>query len=370
MTSPMSLTRRRFLTTAASVALPLAVPRWIGSAVAAPLPAVKEEDVVISFALTGPVADEGWNAKHDQGVKAIKAAFPKAKTLVVESVPFSADASRTFRQFVQAGSQMVFSTSNYGDFLTSVVERSPETAFLQADGRLVADNLGWYYVKHWYPTYVLGVAAGLLSKSGKLGFVASFPVPVVFGATNAFLLGARSVNPAATLQVIAVNSWFDPQGANQAASALIDSGCDFLFGMMNEPAYLQVCEQRGVRAAMWNADMRRFGENAYVSAIVPDWTAYYVDQVRQRIEGRWQPGQTLLDMGKGVDRDAWGKAVPADVAAQADAVREKILGGWNPFAGEIKDSSGAVRVKSGEALDDLALYNWDWAVEGVSGLSA
>lgn len=367
----LNLTRRRLLTASAAATLPLILPRWTGQAHAAPLPAVKEEEAVISFALTGPVADEGWNAKHDQGVKAIKAAFPKVKTLVVESVPFSADASRTFRQFVQEGSQMVFSTSNYGDFLSSVVERAPEVAFLQADGRNVADNLGWYYVKHWYPTYVVGVAAGLLSKSGKLGYVASFPVPVVYSSTNAFLLGARSVNPAATLQVIAINSWFDPQGANQAASALIDSGSDFLFGIMNEPAYLQVCEQRSIRAAMWNSDMRRFGENSYVSSIVADWNAFYVDQVRQRLEGRWSGGsQSLLDMGAGIDRDAWGKAVPPEVATQADAVREKILGGWNPFSGEIKDSTGAVRVKAGETMDDIALYNWDWSVEGVSGLSA
>lgn len=347
--------------------LPL-MPKWAG---AAPLPAIKEEDALISFALTGPVADEGWNAKHDEGIKAIKAAFPKLETLVVESVPFSADASRTFRRFIQNGSQMVFSTSNYGDFLSSVVERTPDVAFLQADGRTTADNLGWYYVKHWYPTYVLGVAAGLLSKTGKLGYVASFPVPIVFSSTNAFLLGARSVNPDTTLQVISINSWFDPQGASQAASALIDSGCDFLFGIMNEPAYLQVCEQRGVRAAMWNSDMRRFGENAYVSSIVPDWKAFYVEQVRQRLEGRWGGGgQTLLDMGAGIDRDAWGQAVPADVAAKADEAREKILGGWSPFTGEMKDGSGNVKLKAGETLDDAALYNWDWSIEGVSGLSS
>ncbi|WP_245729558.1 BMP family ABC transporter substrate-binding protein [Salinihabitans flavidus] len=345
-------------------------PGLIRPAFAAPLAPVKEEDAIISFALTGPVSDEGWNANHDDAVKAIEAAFPRLKTIVVENVPFSADAARTFRQFVQQGSQFVFSTSNYGDFLTSVVERAPDVAFLQADGRNTADNLGWYYVKHWYPSYVLGVAAGMMSETGKLGYIGSFPVPIIYCSSNAFLMGAQSVNPDATLQVININSWFDPQGASQAASALIDGGCDFLFGLMNEPAYLQVCEKRGVYGAMWNADMRRFGPKAYVSAVVPDWTGFYVDQVRQRLEGTWTGGgETLLDMGAGVDRDDWGEIVPAEVASAADEVRDKILGGWSPFTGEIRDQTGAVRIQEGETMSELALYNWDWSIKGVSGLA-
>lgn len=370
MTNWTNFSRRRFLAAAGTFAAVPMAPRWIGSTYASALPAIKEEEAIISFALTGPVSDEGWNAKQNAGVEAIKAAFPKLKTIVAESVPFSADASRTFRQFVQEGSQMVFSTSNYGDFLTSVVERAPDVAFMQADGRNLGPNLSWYYIKHWLPTYVLGVAAGMMSKSGKLGYIASFPVPIVYASTNAFLMGARSVNPAATLQVITVNSWFDPQGASQAASALIDNGADFLFGIMNEPAYLQVCEQRGVQAAMWNSDMRRFGKNAYVSSIVPDWNAFYVDQVRQRLAGTWTGGgQTLLGLGEGIDRDAWGETVPPETAAAADAVREKMLGGWSPFTGELKDATGAVRLKAGETLSDMDLYNWDWSIDGVTGLA-
>ena len=100
-----------------------------------------------------------------------------------------------------------------------VAKRSPKVAFFECDGRNPLDNLGTYYVAHWYPTYVTGVAAGLMSKSGKLGYVGSFPVPSVFSGTNSFLMGARSVNPNATIQVININSWFDPQAATQAGSA-------------------------------------------------------------------------------------------------------------------------------------------------------
>ena len=194
------------------------------------------------------------------------------------------------------------------------------------------DNLGWYYLAHWYPTYVIGVAAGHLSKTGKLGYVASFPVASVYRIDQRLPDGrALASTRTPTLQTIVINSWFDPQAATQAGTALIDNGCDFLFGIMDEAGYLQVAEKRGVWAAMWNTDIRRYGPKSYVSSVLIDFR-----QVLCR-SGRQAPRRHLdaerarcLPMGAGVDRDKWGEKVPADVAAAADAVRDKILGGWSP----------------------------------------
>ncbi|MGX9425694.1 MULTISPECIES: BMP family ABC transporter substrate-binding protein [Bradyrhizobium] len=364
------LSRRRFLNLGAAAGSSLLLPPGLirSAHAAAPLPAIAEKDAVIAFGHTGPVTDEGWTWSHDQGMKAVKAAFPQVKTVFVESIPYSADATRTYRQFVSENACMVFATSNYGDFLYDVAKRSPKVAFYECDGRNPLDNLSTYYVAHWYPTYVTGVAAGLMSKSGKLGYVASFPVPSVFSGTNAFLMGARSVNPNATMQVITINSWFDPQAATQAGTALLDNGCDLLFGIMDEAGYLQVAEKRGAKAVMWNTDIRRYGPKAYISSIVIDFKQYYVGEVKKRLEGTWTPSSTILPMGAGVDRDAWGESVPEDMRKQADAVREKILGGWSPFVGEIKDAKGNVKVASGKRMSETELYNWDWPIAGISGL--
>ena len=59
-----------------------------------------------------------------------------------------------------------------------------------------------------------------------------------------------------------------------------------------------------------------------------------------------------------------------DVAKAADEVRQKIIDGWSPFTGEIKDSTGKVRIEAGKTMTDLELYYWDWSIEGVSGLAA
>ena len=105
---------------------------------------------------------------------------------------------------------------------------------------------------------------------------------------------------------------------------------------MDETAYLQVVEQRGVPAVMWNTDVRRYGPKSYISSIVVDWSKYYVGQMQARLEGNWMPGQqTLLDMGENV---------PSPIRAQADAIRTKMLAGYTPFIGEIKDASDKVRI--------------------------
>lgn len=368
MTGFNRFSRRRFMTLGGAAGASLLLPPGLVRPAAAAMPAVAESDAVIAFGHVGPIADEGWTWSHHVGLQAVAEAFPQARILEVESIPYAADATRVFRQFVSEGAQIVFVTSNYGDFLYSVADRAPEVAFVDCNGYRPTDNVRWYYIAHWFPSYVIGVAAGMLSKSGQLGYVGSYPVSTIYTSTNAFLMGARSVNPDATLQAVMINSWFDPQAAHQAGTALADNGCDFLFGIMDEAAYLQIAEERGIWAAMWNTDIRRYGPNAYVSSIILDWREFYVDQVRQRLAGTWTGGGTILQFGAGVDRDVWGQNVPDDVQEKADAVRTEILNGYNPFVGPIKDSTGAVRIAEGEEMDEMAMYNWDWSVEGVSGV--
>jgi basic membrane lipoprotein Med (substrate-binding protein (PBP1-ABC) superfamily) len=366
-----NLSRRRFLelSGAAGVSLGLSQAGLIGTARAAdPLPAVAEEDAVIAFGYVGPTSDEGWTWTHEQGRQAVQEAFPKAKTIFVENIPYSADASRTFRQFVSEGANMVITNSNYGDFMYDIAKNAPETAFLHCDDRTMMDNMGVFYPSHWYPSYVTGVAAGMMTKTNKLGYIAAVPVPTTFTGSNAFLMGARSVKPDATLQVIVINSWFDPQASTQAARALLDNGADVLFGIMDEPGYLQVAEQRGAKAVMLNTDSRKYGPNAYVSSIMFDFRKFYVDQVRARLEGKWTPGQYLLPFGDGTDRDVWGETVPADAAKAGDEAREKILGGWKPFVGELKDNKGEVKIAAGQEMTETDLYNWNWSIDGISGL--
>ncbi len=330
-----------------------------------------EEKALIGFGYVGPVADEGWTWSHDQGRLFVEEQLgDKVKTVMVESMPYSDEMSRILEQFVADGAKMIVINSEYADFVSKVSDRHPEVAFLECNGAEQTDNKISYYINHWDPTYLIGMMAGLLSKTGKMGFVGSFAVPAVYTSVNTFTMGARSVNPNAICKVVLINSWFDPSKAKQAAEALVSDGCDFLFGIMDEAAYLQVAEKKGIWAAMWNTDIRRFGPNAYVSSIMLDWKQFYLDEAKKILDGTWKGNRIVhLPMGAGVDRDSWGKNVPEQLQWMVDEVRDHMLKGWTPFVGPIKDRDGKVKIPAGEKLTEIyMLYNWDWSVEGVSGM--
>src|SRR6266508_3070221 len=221
--------------------------------------------VRVGFGYIGPVTDNGWTTTHDIGRKAIdKQLGSKAKTSYVENVPISAEASQTFEQLASKN-DLVIANTEYANFLSDVAARHPDVAFLEADGHTYTENLYPYYVDHAGANYLLGVAGGALSKSGKLGYVGAFPTATAYNDMNPMLLGARTVNPSATVQAVMISSFFDPQKATQATNALIDGGADFIFSVMDEPSFLQVCEERGVWGAAWNLDIRKFGPYAYVN---------------------------------------------------------------------------------------------------------
>jgi basic membrane protein A and related proteins len=329
------------------------------------------EPVLIAFGHVGPVSDGGWTMTHDKGRVAAETALGgKIKTTMVESMPYSEETSRAIEQFIADGAKMVIMTSEWADFVTKVAEKHPEVKFLECDGHVKSDNESYYYVAHWDPTYLIGMAAGLMTKSNKLGYIGSFPVQSVYSSVNSFLMGARSVNPNATVQVVLIDSWFDPAKASQAANALIDGGADFVMDIMDETAALQVEEKRGVWGATWNTDQRRAAPTKYVSSVALNWDDFYTSEAKALLDGTWQGNRfVLLPLGQGVDRDAWGPNVPKDVQEKVDAVREKMLNeGYNPFKGPIKDSKGQVRVADGTTMTPDELYLWDWSVEGVSGL--
>ena len=68
------------------------------------------------------------------------------------------------------------------------------------------------------PAYLMGMLAGGLTKSNKIGVVGAMPVPEVNRLVNAFIAGAKAQNPDAVVMVSFINSWFDPAAAKEAAT--------------------------------------------------------------------------------------------------------------------------------------------------------
>ena len=335
----------------------------VGAAVAAPLK--------IAFVYVGPVADGGWSYQHNLGRLAVEKEFgAKVETTYVENVPETADAERVIRQLAAKGYDLIFTTSfGYMEPTLRVAKLFPHTRFEHATGYKVAPNVVTYQARFYEGAYLAGVLAGRTTKSNVLGFVASFPIAEVIRNVDAFTLGARSVNPAATTKVVWISSWYNPGKEREAAEALVAQGADVLYQNTDSPAIVQVAEARGLHAFGQDSDMLKYGPKAHMSANTVNWGVYYRYKINQVLAGTWKAEDTKWGMKEGmVEVSPVNPNVPADVAKLFNDKKADIVAGkFKVWSGPIKDQSGAVWIPAGKEMAEDEIWSLNKYVEGVIG---
>ncbi|WP_341702481.1 BMP family ABC transporter substrate-binding protein [Ferrovibrio sp.] len=353
--------RRRFLQGAAATTA-LVTASGIRAAQAA-------EPLKVGFVYVGPIGDYGWTHGHDLGRKAVEKKFgDKVKTTYVESVAEGPDAERVIRQLAQQGHGLIFTTSfGYMEQTLRVAKQFPKVMFEHATGYKTAPNMSAYNSRFYEGRAILGHIGGKLTKTGKIGYVASVPIPEVVMGINATAIAARRVRPDAEVRVVWVNSWFDPAKESDAAKALIDQGVDIMTQHTDSPAPLQVAEARGILGFGQASDMKQYAPKAQLSAILDIWAPHYIARVQAVLDGTWKTQSTWEGFKEGALVMApWGDAVPAELRKEADAmVADTISGKFHAFTGPIKNQKGEVVVKAGERMSDGDLLKMDWYVEGV-----
>ena len=291
----------------------------------------------VGFVYIGPVGDHGWTYMHDQGRQAVEKAYgDKVEVTYMESVKYGPDAERAIRGLAKEGMDIIFATSfGYMEPMLKVAKEFPNIKFEHATGYKTNDNMSVYSGMFYQGRYVQGVIAGHMSKTGKAGYIASFPIPEVIRGINAFYLGAKSVNPDFDIDVVWVNSWYDPVKEGNAAKVLISEGADIITQHTDSPAALQVAEKQGVFAFGQASNMYQFAPKAQLTAIIDDWAPYYIERVGQVMNGTWKKSDTWGDMKSGMVKMAPYTNMPNNIALIAKDIEKKVMNGnIDPFNGK------------------------------------
>jgi len=349
----------------------MSMKRSLAAAIALTLSSsvMAEDPMKIGFVYVGPIGDHGWSYQHDLGRKAVEAHFgDQVETTYVENVAEGADAERTIRMLAQAGNDVIFTTSfGFMNPTIRVAEQFPDITFMHATGYKQADNVGTYLSKTYEGRYVTGVAAGLVTESNVLGYIASFPIPEVIRDINAVYLGAKSVNPDIEIKVVWANTWFDPAKEADAANAMMDQGADVVIQHTDSPAPLMSALRRGNWGVGQASDMREFGKEAHLLSVANNWGPYYVDQVQKVMDDTWVPE----DHWGGIDEDmiqiiGLSDRLSEEQSAAVNQVIEAIgAGELHPFTGPLKDQAGELKVADGVTMTEQELAGMNWFVEGV-----
>jgi simple sugar transport system substrate-binding protein len=364
----------------------------------------------VGYIYVGPVGDFGWTYAHNEGRKWADNAFKNVDSSYIESVP-EAEAAGAIETLVNQGADLVITTSfGYMDQTAEVAAKHPDRYFVHISGYRsgaagnAPQNMSSAFAEFYQLYYLNGLAAGAVTQTGVVGYVAAHPIPEVVRHINAFVLGANYAYKKRTGKNIKayVNwlfSWFDPGKTRQAATALIEeSKADVLAFTEDSPTTLQVAEeyttQKGRRVWSFShyGDMSQYGPDSHLTGQIVNWGPIYLEFYRMVATNTWRSVDIWTRIGDYMPY-RWRQPVEKSTAGQVDGTLQlgklhpAIPSEWQaeikrryeemkellfePFSVEgnlgepIRDQKGEVRIKAGERADRDMLWNMDWFVEYI-----
>ena len=347
----------------------------IAAAGTAPGLAFAAGDVTIGIVYVGPRDDFGWNQAHAVAAKALKA-LPGVKVVEEENVPETDACAKSMESMVNLdGANIVLGTSfGYFDpFMVDLAKKYPKVEFRHAAPLWSAAkhpmNLGSYFGYLNQAHYVDGVAAGLSTTSGKLGFVAAKPISSVLSNINSFLLGARSVNPKATVQVIFTGDWSMPVREAEATNALVDAGCDVITCHVDGPkVVIETAEKRGAKTCGHNASQAPLAPKGFITGAEYKWETIYKSYASDLVAGKKLPnmlsGGYETDM---VQNTPFGAGATEEAKKAATAAIAGLKAKKPIYAGPLKDNKGKLVIDKAYDNLDPTLDQMDYLLEGVVG---
>jgi basic membrane protein A len=338
---------------------------------AGPAAAQDKPPLIVGAIYVGSVNDYGYNRSMKDGLEEMKKSIPGLKLIEAENVPETAESERVMEGMIQQGAKLIFATSfGHQQFAFNLAKAHPDVYFEHAGGWMQAPNFGNFFgatQAAWYP---MGVAAGKMTKTNTLGFVAGVPIGYVIGNINAFEMGARSVNPKAETRVVVTGGWSDKAKEATAAGALIDQGADVVTMHVDSPAtVIQTAESRGKYSiGFQSVAAQALAPKYWITGLGFTWGPFMTETAKSVIAGTFKPAMVREGLGQGMMAVApFGSEVPADVKSLVLAAADKVGKGFNPFTGPVTDNTGAVKIPAGESWGGDKMGNFDWYVEGVIG---
>ena len=360
----MNTTRRGFLGGAAAGALLLSG-----------LSGARAAGTTIGFIYVGSKDDFGWNQSHAVAASALKG-IPGITVVEEENVPETDAVAKTMESMINIdGASLLFPTSfgYFNPFMLAAAKKYPNVEFRHPTGLWDKTkdpmNAGGYYSYMDQGHYVNGVAAGLSTKSNKIGYVAAKPIGIVLRNVNSFTVGVKKVNPAAEVHLIITGDWSLPVREAEATQALIGAGCDVIACHVDSPkVVIETAEARGAKTLGHNADQSGLAPKGFITGAEMKWSTVYDAYAKLIAKGEKLPN---VNEG-GYDKDLVKST--AFGAGANDATRKAVLAAIEEmkadkpiFVGGVKDNKG--NVISAKTLDlyEGSLWGTNYLIEGVIG---
>jgi basic membrane protein A len=306
------------------------------------------DDFKVALLTPGPISDQAWNSGAYQGLLRIRDSLNAAVSHIQTRTP--ADFEENFRHYGAEGYDLVFGHGfEFQDAAERVAPDFPRTVFITTSGNRVAPNVSPVVFGFEDPSYVAGVLAGSMTRSGVIGVIGGTELPPVRSSFAAFEAGARTVNPRLRLLTSYVGNWEDASAGKEQAIAQIRQGADFIFQNADAAGlgiFQAARESRNVAVFGANIDQNAVAPDVIIGSVVIDLPHAFVSIAREVKEGRFRARIIRLGSSTEVTRfvlnPVWRERIPPEVRARIDSVEQRIASGAvQPPRIEFVDSTGA-----------------------------
>ncbi|KQQ45541.1 ABC transporter substrate-binding protein [Methylobacterium sp. Leaf125] len=333
--------------------------------------------MTVGVVYVGPKDDYGYNQAHAKGAAALKG-LPGVEVVEEENVRETNDVQKTMESMINMDGASLLLPTSFGYFDPHVLieaKKNPKVQFRHCGGLWTAanpKNAGSYFGYIAQGQYLNGIVAAHATKSKKIGFVAAKPIPQVLNNINGFLLGARSVDPSITCQVIFTGEWSLAVKEAEATNALIDGGADVITCHVDSPKVtVETAARRGAYVCGYHADQSALAKDRYLTGAEWDWAPIYKGFVADMQAGKAPPNFLRGGLADGFVRmSPYGPAVSEAARKNADAVKAEMMkGGFAIIRGPLKDNKGNAIAEAGKGFPENApeLESTGYLVEGVRG---
>ena len=296
------------------------------------------EDVKVAYIPCGQVNDGSWSEAGYIGVKDAQTALAKDGINVTishsESLPPS-QAETAARDYASKGYQtIVLHCGTFADAAYNAGKDFPKTHFLIVVAPRSENNVWSYTPAMQDISFVAGVLAGRMSKSGVVGTVASFNFSNITWQAEGFRLGARYVNPKIKAFSTYINSFTDAGKAKEAAQAMIDGGADVIYSSTDQASrgIYAAAEAAGIYTIASYSDQSKLSPKTILASALANIPLLVSDMVQQSVKDKLVPGKAYaVGMAGGIGALVWNpelaSKIPADVTKEVDGVMDDIRAG-------------------------------------------
>lgn len=313
-----------------------------------------------AFLYSRPPEESAWEYWHELGRLELESKLGARVETLVRVIPSRDRFREEVEPLIREGCAAIFATTP--EMMNSCVEpalKHPDVRFYCCSLLSGASSIQTYYSRFYEAKFLLGLAAGILARNGKIGYIADYPIFGAPSAVNAFALGARMVNPEAKIYM------------NWSSAVFFDPDCPFI-----DPEIQVICN-RDITSPMHGSrevglHLRTADGITNIATLIPRWGPFYRAIVEKQLSGGAQNKSAATNLWWGMGSDvldvAFSDRFDRYALRMVNGFRDAIRGGaFSPFEGTLRDQEGNLRCGPERRLTPAEILCMDYLLDNVVG---